>query len=72
MGSECDIGKNGCDALVDLNTEFVKVKTQQVNDGKDLVELWKIVGDIRQLLFKAVLGMAALTTIVQVVFKFWE
>ncbi len=72
MGSECGIGKNGCETLQDLTVEIGKMKVQQKNDGKDIVDIWKVVGDIRSLLFKAVLGMAVLTTIVQVAFKFWH
>lgn len=72
MGSECEFGKNGCVAVQDVLQEFSKVKTQQKNDGKDLVDLWKVVGEIRGLLTKAIIGISVLTTVIQIVFKFWN
>ena len=70
-GGQCEIGENGCIAAQNIKTELRGVNVQQKVNTSDIVQLWKIVQDIRSLLLKAVVLMTVLTAGIQVAFRLW-
>lgn len=62
---ECEYGENGCVPVQNLKTEVGEMKVQLKSNTDAVCE-------IKKLLYRAVLLMGVLTTVVQVVFKFWK
>lgn len=71
-GGECDIGKNGCVAVQDVKSLVGEHSVMLQTQDRQIDDLWKAVSDIRGLLIKAVIGIAGLTAMIQVIFKFWH
>lgn len=77
----CDKGRNGCYSLQEVekkviakDTKFESLealcKARERSCVDKFKELWSVVNEIRGLLWKFTLGLAALQVSIQVIFKF--
>jgi hypothetical protein len=73
MGNgDCEHGANGCVTVQNIGKDVAVMKSE-VETNKEGIELqWKAIDQIKGLLFKAVLSLSILVTVIQVVFKFWK